>query len=193
MIPKRTCKTYEVSSMNLKIKTILSLFVSILFVIPIYIVLHEGGHTLIAVLYGAHITKFSIWGAYMSYEGGTFTPIGFSLLNIAGMLLPVLVAIIYMLTYRSNVISIPYRIFSYIFVVAPICSVLAWVFIPILYLADKAPQYDDVTRFMNHSGLSPWVVSFTALIIFACCIFIAWKKKIIQNFLTTVRNKAPNE
>lgn len=179
--------------MNLKIKTILSLFVSILFVIPIYIVLHEGGHTLIAVFCGARITKFSLWGAYMSYEGGTFTSTTFSLVHIAGMLIPVLVAIIYMLTYRSNVISIPYRIFSYIFVLVPICSVLTWVFIPILYLADKAPQYDDVTRFINNSGLSPWIVLFAAIIIFACCIFIAWKKKIIQNFWTTVVNKAPLE
>ena len=52
-----------------------------------YIALHEGGHALVAVCCGARITKFSVFGAYTAYEGGTFTAVTLSLTNIAGMLL----------------------------------------------------------------------------------------------------------
>ena len=59
--------------MDLKAKKIVYMFVSLVLAVPIYIVLHEGGHALVAVLCGARITKFSILGAYMNYEGGIFT------------------------------------------------------------------------------------------------------------------------
>ena len=51
--------------MDLNTRKILSLFASILFTIPVYIILHEGGHALIALSCGARITEFSILGAYM--------------------------------------------------------------------------------------------------------------------------------
>lgn len=41
------------SSMDLNTRKILSLFASILFTIPVYIILHEGGHALIALSCGA--------------------------------------------------------------------------------------------------------------------------------------------
>lgn len=173
--------------MNLKVKIILSLFISLILVIPIYILLHEGGHSLIAVLCGAKITKFSILGAYMSYEGGSFTPITLSLSNVAGMLLPVLAAVAYMLTYRDNIKSTRYRICSYLFLIAPVCSVLSWILVPILYLAGKAPQNDDVSKFIHNSGISPWVVMFGATVVFCGCVFIAWKKRIIQNYWAVIK------
>lgn len=78
--------------MDLNTRKILSLFASILFTIPVYIILHEGGHALIALSCGARITEFSILGAYMRYGGGTFTALTLSLFYIAGMLLPVLIS-----------------------------------------------------------------------------------------------------
>lgn len=48
--------------MDLNTRKILSLFASILFTIPVYIILHEGGHALIALSCGARITEFSILG-----------------------------------------------------------------------------------------------------------------------------------
>lgn len=101
--------------MDLNTRKILSLFASILFTIPVYIILHEGGHALIALSCGARITEFSILGAYMRYEGGTFTALTLSLFYIAGMLLPVLISIAYMLLYRDAAQSVFYRIFSFVF------------------------------------------------------------------------------
>ncbi len=168
--------------MNPKGKVILSALASVFCVLPLYILLHEGGHALTAVLCGARVTRFSILDASMSYEGGTFTAASSSLLNAAGMLLPVLLSVVYMLTYRKGAISIPYRIFSFMFLLVPVCSVLAWVIVPVLYLAGKAPQNDDVTKFINHSGLSPWAVLTASILLFVFCLFLAWKKKIIQNY-----------
>ena len=168
-------------------KKLLSLFASILLMLPIYILLHEGGHALIAVLCGARITEFSLLGAYMRYEGGIFTTITLSLFHIAGMLLPVLVSILFMLAYQNHIKSIFYRIFSFLSLLLPIGSILAWVSVPLLALFVRAPQEDDAAKFIDSSGLSPWVVFLGATILFACCILIAWKKKIIQNYWTTIK------
>lgn len=175
--------------MNAKAKMILSLFVSFIIVIPVYIILHEGGHALVALLCGGRITAFSVVGAYMSFEGGSFTTVTMSLFHAAGMLLPVLAAVVYMLTYRSNIESIPYRMFSLIVTAAPAGSVFAWIFVPVLYLAGQAPPNDDVTKFIDHSGLNPWAVMLAAVVIIACYLFIAWKKKIVQTYWKTVNPK----
>ena len=94
------------------------------------VLLHEGGHALIALLCGARITEFNVLGAYMRYEGGTFSQAGLSLFHIGSMLLPLLVSVVYMLTYRSKTTSIFYRIFSFISLIFPIGAVLAWVIVP---------------------------------------------------------------
>ena len=163
--------------MNLKVKKILSLFAGILILIPLYVALHEGGHALTAVLCGARITQFRILGAYMAYEGGRFTSLTLSLFHISGMLLPVLVSILYSLAYRGRIESIFYQIFSFLFILIPTGSILAWVIVPILYLLGQAPQTDDAAKFIDSSGLSPWVVLLGAILLFACCLFLAGRKK----------------
>ena len=45
-------------------------------------------------------------GRYMRYGGGTFTALTLSLFYIAGMLLPVLISIAYMLLYRDAAQSV---------------------------------------------------------------------------------------
>lgn len=172
--------------MDLKVRKILSLFAGILFAIPIYIILHEGGHALIALFCGARITEFSILGAYMRYEGGMFTPLTLSLFHIAGMLLPVLISIVCMLVYRGAAQSVFYRIFSFLFLLILTAPALAWGFVPILYLSGQAPPGDDVTKFIESSGTSPWAVLLGAVLLLAGCLFLAWKKRIIQNYWAAV-------
>lgn len=152
--------------MDLNTRKILSLFASILFTIPVYIILHEGGHALIALSCGARITEFSILGAYMRYEGGTFTALTLSLFYIAGMLLPVLISIAYMLLYRDAAQSVFYRIFSFLFPLILTAPALAWGIVPLLYLSDQAPPGDDVTGFIESSGASPWAVLLGAVLLF---------------------------
>lgn len=172
--------------MDLKARKIVYMFVSLLLAVPICIVLHEGGHALVAVLCGARITKFSILGAYMNYEGGIFTPVTFSLFHCAGMLLPVLVSLLLILTYRSGSSRMFYRIFSFFFLLLPVGSILAWVIVPVLCLSGNPPQGDDIVKFIGSSGLNPWAVSLSSLLLFGICCLGAWRKKILQNYWAAI-------
>ena len=174
--------------MNPAAKKLLSLFASILIAVPLYILLHEGGHGLVEVLCGARITDFSILGAYMRYEGGVFSPLALSLFHAAGMLLPVLLSVVYMLAYRTERTGVFYRIFSFVSLLIPVGSLLAWVIVPVLYMAGQVPPDDDVTKLISSSGLSPWIVLLGAIALFAVCLSIAWRKKILQNYWTAVKS-----
>lgn len=175
-----------VKFMNQKVKKIIFLFISLIFSVPAYIILHEAGHSLVAILCGAKITKFSIFEAYMNYDGGVFTETSLSLFNIAGMLLPVLLSIAYMMFYRSTSVNQFYRIFSFIALVMPIGAIGSWIFVPILYLFDMAPAEDDVSKFIVSSGIAPWIVVLGAIMLLVSCVFFAWKKKIVQNYWSAV-------
>ena len=73
--------------MSLKAKKVLSLLASVMCMLPLYVVLHKGGHALVAVLCGARVTSFSVAAASMSYQGGRFTALTLSLFHAAGVLL----------------------------------------------------------------------------------------------------------
>lgn len=70
--------------MGLMARKLGALFGSIFLLLPFYVLLHEGGHALVALLCGARVTEFSLLGAHMSYEGGAFTPLTLSLLLSPG-------------------------------------------------------------------------------------------------------------
>lgn len=169
--------------MGLILKLLLVAFIEII----LYIFLHEGGHALVAVLCGAKITSFSIIGAHTGSTGGNYTQATSSLLNIAGMLLPIIFSLCYMLfCFNKNREGEFYRIFSIFFSLMPIFSLLAWVFVPIAFLAGDTTNPDDVIQFLNVSGIHPIIVmSFSAALFFSL-VLLAWKKGIIQIWLDLV-------
>ena len=175
--------------MDLKVKKICSVLGSLVILVPLYIVLHEGGHALTAVACGARITGFSVLGAYMRYEGGIFTPAALSLFHAAGVGLPVLVLTAWMLAYRSGAAGVFYRIFSFLSLLLPLGALLAWAVVPVLYAMGKAPRGDDVTRFLDSSGFSPWAFLCGAVLLFAGCVALARRKRIIQNYWAAVRQE----
>ena len=177
--------------MNPTAKKLVSLFVSLILMFPAYILLHEGGHALAAISCGARITEFSILGAYMRYEGGRFTAVTLSLFHAAGMLLPVILAVVYMLAYRSGSRSVFYRIFSFFVLLMPVGSILGWVVVPVLCLLGEAPGTDDAAKFIESSGLSPWIVLGGAALLFAGCLLLAWREKIPQNYWMAAKGDAP--
>lgn len=168
--------------MSLKAKKVLSLLASVMCMLPLYVVLHKGGHALVAVLCGARVTSFSVAAASMSYQGGRFTALTLSLFHAAGVLLPVLAAVVYMLTYWRQTKSVCYCIVSFMVLLMPMGSILAWVIVPVLSLMGSAPRDDDAAKFIDSSGLSPWAVLLGAVLLLACCLWIAWRKKIPQNY-----------
>ncbi len=173
--------------MNGKVKLIAVLLLSACMEIPVYICLHEAGHALIAIACGAEILSFSIVGAYVSSMGGNFTRVTSSLMNIAGMALPLIFAVCYMLfIFNKNKQGYFYRIFSLFFVIAPVGSLMTWVFIPVAYLAGDTTSPDDVIHFLNSSGIHPAIVMSGALVMLVWTGFLAWKKGIVQIWLELV-------
>jgi hypothetical protein len=166
--------------MKTKFKMILFSWGSLCIVLISYIVLREVGPCLIAILCGAKITRFSISGVYIIHVGGVFNPVTSALFYAAGMLLPVFISFVFMLFYSKSNENVFYRIFSCIFSLTLFFSVIAWIIVPILYLLGKAPN-DDISKFINVSGMSPWLVCGMGILLIISGIIFAWKKKIILN------------
>lgn len=96
----------------LMLKLLLAAFLEVI----LYIFLHEGGHALAAISCGAKITAFGIIGAYTSSVGGSYTQVTGAILNIAGMALPLIISICYIVFFfRKNRGGEFYRIFSMFF------------------------------------------------------------------------------
>lgn len=173
--------------MQNKSKILISLFVGIWIFLPLYIILHEAGHSLVAIFCSAKITKFSILGAYVETEGGVYNTYTSSLMNIAGMLFPVFISFLYIIVYRKDCDNIFYRILSFFFCVIPVFSILAWIIVPILYIMGNAPTYDDVTKFLDNSGIHPlWLVLSSLFLQFVMIIF-AGHKNVIKNYWYTMK------
>lgn len=170
-------------------KAIRMLIPSAVLSIFLYIILHEFGHTIVLWLAGADITDFSILSAHVNYIGGEWTNASDRWMHLNGTLFPIIVAVAYILLYRKNITNRFYRVFSGFFVVMPIGSLLAWVFIPLLYMSGQAPENDDVYKFLYNFTFDypAYFVSIVAVIVIICCIYIAVKKDIVKNFRETVK------
>lgn len=82
-----------------------------------------------------------------------------------------------------------FQLMSGIFVLMPISSLLAWVFIPVLYMFGQAPEVDDVYRFLYNFCFDypAYLVSICAIAAMCCCIYLAAKKGIFQNIRATIK------
>lgn len=171
-------------------KLLMVLFPSAILGVLLYIILHEGGHALVMLAAGEKIVRFSIFGAFVSGDGSGSYTIGLrALLNAAGMLLPLLAAVIYDILYKPNKEKIFYTVFSLFFGVVPIASLLAWVIVPLYCLSGIPNGNDDVLKFISVLGVNPLYVTAAAAIVFAACAVLVWKKRIIQTYLELANPK----
>ena len=133
-----------------------------------YTVLHESGHALAGLVFGGKIREIDVnfldLGAHVNIEG-SFSRFQNAVINISGAGLPLLVWLILILTLPKE--SSPLVLWTkFIASAGTLCSLLAWVVIPIFYLNNDAPAGDDVTRFLANSGLPTLAVAFGALVLF---------------------------
>jgi hypothetical protein len=145
------------------------LILCVLTYLLLYTSLHEAGHALAGVLFAAKITDFSVnffdLSAHVGLDG-IFTPMQHSIVNSAGMALPVLIWFVTILLVPKN-LSLIGTIAKTMVSFSLLSTLLVWIVIPILYLAGNAPAGDDVTQFIYHSGISPLLVSFMFTLLFA--------------------------
>lgn len=121
--------------MGEKGKLVLHIFVAAILTVVLYILLHEGGHALVAVACGARITRFSILGAYVVSVGGNYNVFTGSLRIAAGAVLPVLLSTLWLLLFKRNRQGSFYKAFSLLFTIMPLMSLWAWILAPISYMA----------------------------------------------------------
>lgn len=171
------------------VKKICILMLSVLIAIPLYIILHEFGHTIVILSAGGKITEFSILTAHVSSTGGNYTNLSDLWLNANGALLPVIVSFVYVLFYKKSSTNMFYRMFSYIFSLMPICSLFAWVIIPFVYMQGNAPAGDDVSKFLYNFShdFHPLLVSAAAVLIISAGIILIMKKDIFKNFISEMK------
>lgn len=169
--------------MDKKIRKVGCLLLVALIVLLLYIVLHEGGHLIVMLSAGATITEFSILTAHVSGIGGNYTNVSDLWLHANGALLPVIVSFAYMLFYKKKSKSMFYHFFSYMVCLMSICSSLAWVVIPFLYMQGNAPEGDDVTKFLYNfsTNYHPLLICIVAALIIAVGVIVMIKKEIIRN------------
>lgn len=164
----------------------------ILVSIFVYVVIHESGHALVAALCGASNIRISIISAHTWWIGGSFTAVTEALCNAAGVVLPVCVSLVAMLFYSKSRKSLIYHLAYFCFFMITTSSALAWVLLPVCSIFASLPENDDVTKFLNVSGISPVIVAVTAVIVILFSIFIAIKKQLFIQLIKDIRNVRTN-
>lgn len=157
----------HLSSIN---KTALGLLLFIILAILfLYTFLHEAGHALVGLAFGQTLTTFDVrfwnFNPHVSLSGSLTT--AQRLLQIgAGTWLPLLIWFLLMAALpRQSSFSV--NLFKAASALMVLNTLLAWIIIPILDLAGRAPARDDVTNFLRVSEMPPLLLSALALIVYA--------------------------
>ena len=164
--------------MNEKDQKVANVAISIavaIVVVPIYIFLHEAGHALVSIFCGAKVTGFSIVGAFSTSVGGNYTDIDPFLLY--SRLLPLLVSICFLFFYKKDSGRKLYRLFVFYITIISAGSLLAWIFVPILYILGNASPSDDISQLLEISKIQPLLVTVWPLAVEILYIMWMWKKK----------------
>ena len=148
-----------------------------LFVLSLYTLLHEGGHALMGLLFGGKITSFSAnffnLSAHVGIDG-SFTPLQNALIAVAGVSLPLLLCMMYVLTSPSTDEPL-LSWFRLVLFIGTVNSLLAWITIPVLVLFGQTPS-DDSYNFLNYTGLHPLIVTGAALLIYCMCGYLLLRR-----------------
>ncbi len=168
-------------------KVILAFIGSLWLAMPLYILLHEGGHALVAALCGAKIIEFNILQGYVIADGGAFNVFTLALFYAVGLVMPVIAFSVYLILYRSREENVFYKMLSAFFSGIILFSIGVWMVIPISYMMNLANPNDDVVQFIEVLKLNPLVVSIGAGILMSIYTWVIWKKKVFQNVLEVLR------
>ena len=181
--------------MNKKGKLVFTVLAAAGLMVVLYIALHEFGHLIVMLSAGETIDEFSIIGAHVSGHGGEYTNISDLWLHANGALFPMITAFIYLAFYRRELNKTFYRMFSFFIGLFPICSLLAWVFIPFAFINGKAPAGDDVTQFLlnfSQTG-SPLVVSVVAALLIGIGVVLLIRKGVLKNYILEIKELSKKE
>jgi hypothetical protein len=146
-------------------KTLIFLFLC-LAILSLYVFLHEGGHALAVVVQDGQLTEFDLnpLNAHVNFYGN-LTPSGRAVMNISGASLPLLVWFAWMLAMRRRDNPAVESV-KLVAMMGVLNTLLVWMIIPFLYLGGNAPAGDDVTHFLDNSGMHPLMLAAGALLVY---------------------------
>lgn len=129
--------------------------------LTIYTTLHEAGHAITGLWFGQELSGFNIrfWdlSAHVSLSGA-LSPAQSAVQSAAGAVVPTLVWAIFMgLTSRR--VNLQLHLFRLIASFGILGSLTVWVLLPLFRLSGGTFAGDDVTRFLQTSGIPPLVLS----------------------------------
>lgn len=159
-----------------------------------YSAVHEAGHALVAVANGAQVDRFVVGpNAHVAWSGGSFGAAATSLSHVAGALLPVLLLLVALAAYRPRVRSDVYHTLYAVLTACTIASLLAWAVIPVVAAVGTPPPGDDVTRFLEASGMPPMALSGIATATLAGLVVVAVWRRVPQTWVRILREVAAEE
>ena len=177
--------------MERRIRMILRVIPAAFLALMLYVILHEGGHTVVALLAGSRITEFNIFlnNAHMSFDGGNYSPFMTMWLHANGALLPLVVSFVYALIFRKEIRNSFYRIFSFLFCMVSSISLIVWVVIPVLYLNGVRDMGEDGFKFVDEFSryFSPLIVSVVALLLMSIGIFLIVWKGLLKSYISEIK------
>lgn len=159
-----------------------------------YSAVHEAGHALVAVANGAQVDRFVVGpDAHVAWSGGSFSAAATSLSHAAGALLPALLLVVALAAYRSRARSDVYHTLYAVLTACTIGSLLAWVAIPVVAAVGTPPPGDDVTLFLESSGVPPLALCALATATVAGLVAVAVWRRVPQTWLRVLREVAAEE
>ena len=171
------------------IKFILTLLISAIATLFLYILLHEFGHVIVMLSAGDRITEFSILHAYVSGEGGDYTNTSDLWKHANGTIFPLLLSYVFLLFYRKESKNTLYRIFSLCFA-CPALGLLPWFVKPFVYVKGTFTAGNDITQFLYNfsQSHSPILVSIAAAVLFGISIRLIIKKCVLRNIIDEIKS-----
>ena len=164
---------------NTKIKTFICVLLFIFIWFFMYAFLHEAGHALVGIAYGGTIESFVFWNfnAHVHIVGANYSQIGKPLMNVAGILLPILLSVVAIGFYNPKIKFAGYHLCCFTAILSLVFGAFAgWVIIPIRSLFTLSVMHEDMVRFSYNAGFHPILVSLMGAFLIGSFALFAHKK-----------------
>lgn len=159
-----------------------------------YSAAHEAGHAVVALANGARIERFVIGvDAHVAWSGGSFSAGATTLSHVAGAALPAVLLLLALIAYRRTVRSDAYHTLYAVAAACTVGSLLAWVAIPVVATVGSPPPDDDVTLFLDSSGMAPPALAALAAGSIAVLVAVAVGRRLPQTLFGILREVAAEE
>lgn len=172
-----------------------TIFLIIIFFIFMYAytLFHELGHGIIGVIAGGKIVNIALgFNAHITIVDANYNDFTYALMNAFGVLLPLLILLIALLFYNKNSKKIEYHIIYIISAIGTIGSTLAWIILPLVSIFTSVPENDDITKFLNTTGLNPIIISLISFLVLTSLVILIYKKGLFLK-LTEIRKEFKNK